>query len=263
MATYVIGDVQGCFDSLKALLNRFGWSRERDELWFVGDLVNRGPKSLDVLRFVMDLGPAARCVLGNHDLHLLARLTGVAGEKNLDTLDAVLAARDVDQITEWIATRPLLHEATVNKQRYVMVHAGLLPQWSLGEAEAHARSIEAELARPASRRSLLEQRKKHAPLRALTTMRTIHADGTLCEFSGKPIDAPDGCKPWFLMPHVERRATVVFGHWSALGLHLGTDAIGLDTGCVWGGKLSAIRLEDRTVFAQPAAETGPAAPRHK
>lgn len=249
MATYAIGDVQGCATTLERLLVRIGFAGH-DRLWLVGDLVNRGPRSADVLRLVRGLGERAVVVLGNHDLHLLARAAGLEPAKRRDTLDDVLSAPDRAPLLDWLRTRPLLHRDGA----WLMVHAGLLPAWTVDEAEARAREVEALLAQGRLAELLGDSRPARS-LRVLTRLRTCRDDGRLCDFDGAPEDAPDGCQPWFSSP--KRRSTevtVLFGHWSALGLHLGADAIGLDTGCVWGRTLTALRLEDRAVFSEPARE---------
>ena len=250
MATYAIGDVQGCMTTLHRLLRRIDFGR-RDRLWFVGDLVNRGPRSLDVLRFIKTLGDRATVVLGNHDLHLIARVEGIDKPKKRDTIEDVLDARDCDELVEWLRHQKILHrEGSV-----VMVHAGLLPRWTVKDAQHRARDCE-EVLQGRRREDLL--RGKHmasAWLRAFTRVRTVHDDGELSDYEGHPAHAPAGCYPWFAHPRRRSRdATVIFGHWSALGLHVSPDAIGLDTGCVWGRTLTALRLEDRAFFCEPAAE---------
>lgn len=250
MATYAIGDVQGCMTTLHRLLKRISFSR-RDRLWFCGDLVNRGPRSLDVLRFVRTLGDRAVTVLGNHDLHLIARAEGLAKSKRRETLDQVLDARDCDEIVEWLRHQPVLHR----EGKYVLVHAGLLPQWKLRDAWQRASEVE-EALRSKRRADLLRGKLQASEwLRVFTRLRTCHLDGTLCEFDGHPMDAPAGCLPWYAHPRRKSTdAVVLFGHWSALGLHVSADAIGLDTGCVWGRTLTAMRLEDGAFFFEPAAE---------
>ncbi len=250
MATYAIGDVQGCYKTLERLLRRIEFGR-RDRLWLVGDLVNRGPRSADVLRFAKGLGERAVVVLGNHDLHLIARAEGLAERKKRDTLDDVLDADDCDELVAWLREQPLVHR----EGNWLMVHAGLLPRWTAEDAQEKAREVEATL-RGRRRASLLTGGTRLAEtLRAFTRLRMCDSEGRLCDHDGPPADAPKGCISWF--EHPRRRSTdvtVVFGHWSALGLYVGTDAIGLDTGCVWGGALTALRLEDRAIFSERAAE---------
>lgn len=260
-ATYVIGDVHGCFETLLALWSRLGFDRARDRLWLVGDLVNRGPHSLEVLRWVRDLddrlGERLRVVLGNHDLHLLAHFDGYASPHRKDTLNEVLAAPDAAELVSWLAHRPLI----VRRDDVLMVHAGLLPQWTPEAAVARAREIEPVLRDPARRRPLLERSKaarddprwaaRRAALKVLTGLRTCTVHGEPCRFKGPPEEAPPRCLPWFEVPG--RRSagqTVVFGHWAAMGLRLAPAALALDSGCVWGNGLSALRLEDRALWQQ-------------
>ena len=264
MATYAIGDVQGCFAELEALLARVDFSPARDRVWLVGDLVNRGPRSLEVLRWAVEHDGCVVAVLGNHDLHLLARDLGVVSAKRRDTLDEILAAPDRARLIAWLRARPLVHR----ESGYLLVHAGIHPAWRITDAEAHAtdaasalRGDDAGTLLAASRamgpvpwKPKLRGTRRHVSiLQSLVTMRTLHDDGAPCDHKGAPADAPDDCRPWF----DHRRPapddpTVLFGHWAALGLHVGDHAIGLDTGCVWGGALTAMRLEDRTLFHQPA-----------
>jgi bis(5'-nucleosyl)-tetraphosphatase (symmetrical) len=246
VATYVIGDVQGCFITLERLLARIDFDLARDRLWFVGDLVNRGPSSLDVVRFVRDLGDRAVVVLGNHDLHLIARSRGRREPKRRDTFDDVLAAPEKNEIIDWLVSQPLFHR----EDDHVMVHAGILPGWSLEKAEA--------LARKAEKRLRDEQSKRLGPMLqgavdALTRLRTCTPSGEMClDYAGPPEDAPPGCRPWFELAEIPDEVTIFFGHWASLGLHLGDNAIGLDTGCVWGCALTAMRVEDRKLFHEPS-----------
>lgn len=253
MSTYVIGDVQGCYDTLVALLKRVSFDRKKDRAWFVGDLVNRGPKSLEVLRFIKDLGRSATAVLGNHDLHLIGRHAGIRRAKDGDTLDAVLAAPDAEALIQWLAERPLLfREGPVT-----LVHAGLRPEWTLADAERAAVSLATRIRDPNARRALYERDEYPPELKALATIRTCHVDGTLCKHNGTPETAPKGCHPWFEVAgrksHGE--STILFGHWSALGYRKGDDYVALDSGCVWGRTLTAYRLEDGRTFSEPAVES--------
>ena len=266
MATYAIGDIQGCMSSLERLLSLIGFSPAQDRLWLVGDLVNRGPRSIDVLRWARDLGPAVTCVLGNHDIHLLARAAGAAPAKKRDTLDDVLSARDAERLIDWLRKRPLVHvEGT-----WAMVHAGFHPQWTIDDARARAAEIERELQAPTWRAFLAQLYgptprwdarlgggdRWRAILAYLTRARTLKSDGRVeGEFDGAPADAPVGAVPWFAFPDAAWTThTVLFGHWAALGLDVGPHHVGLDTGCVWGQQLSAIRIEDRRVFQTRAVE---------
>ncbi len=261
MPTYAIGDVQGCSHELKSLVDRIGFDPANDRLWFVGDLVNRGPDSAGVLRFVKSLGDAAVTVLGNHDLHLLMVSEGMEKLHKSDTVQDVLDAPDRGELLEWLRHRPLLH---VEKEK-VLVHAGLLPSWSIEKAAILAAEVEKALTgkdrhdlmanmygnKPSCWEDGLEG---HARLRvvinAMTRMRFCSTDGRM-EFSHKGgLDKiPEGYMPWFEVPHPSwSGATVVFGHWSALGLLVRKHIMALDTGCLWGGALTAVRLEDRQVF---------------
>ncbi len=268
MATYAIGDIHGCYATLQRLLKRLRHDPRRDRLWLVGDLVNRGPRSLAVLRWASALDPVrAVAVLGNHDLHLLARAQGLAAPRRRDTLDDVLAARDRDDLLAWLGARPLLHR----EDGWAMVHAGLLPEWTLGRAAELAAEVEAELRGAGARRLLSTLRaeppgrfretlspaaRRRLALAGLTRLRTVDRRGRMAtDWSGAPAAAPAGHLPWFAAPgRRSRRAQIVFGHWAALGLHLADGVAGLDTGCVWGNSLTALRLDDGRVFAEPAAE---------
>ena len=268
MATYAIGDIQGCFDELQALLGEIGFSAGRDRLWFVGDLVNRGPASLQVLRFVKSLGPAALTVLGNHDLHL-AMLDGGYGKPNKDdTLEDILAAPDRAELLAWLRTQPLMHV----EDEYALVHAGLLPAWPAEQARDLAREVEEVLASPnypdllanmygslpaAWDRGLKGWDRLRLIVNAMTRMRFCSWDGVI-EFRTKgPVEKePVGNLPWFQVPgRKSADHTVVCGHWSALGLRVERNLLALDTGCLWGGALTAIRLEDRKLFQHQCART--------
>lgn len=261
MPTYVIGDVQGCSHELESLVDGIGFDPVRDRLWFVGDLVNRGPDSAGVLRFVKSLGDAAVTVLGNHDLHLLMVADGMEKLHKSDTVQDVLDAPDRDELIAWLRHRPLLHV----EDGVVMVHAGLLPSWSAEKACSLAREVESAL-QGKERLDLManmygnkpafweESLAGHARLRviinAMTRMRFCTAEGRM-EFSHKGglVSAPEGYMPWFDVPDASwTGATIVFGHWSALGLLVRENLMALDTGCLWGGALTALRLEDRRVF---------------
>jgi bis(5'-nucleosyl)-tetraphosphatase (symmetrical) len=265
VATYAVGDIQGCYEPFRRLLDRIAFEPTRDRLWLVGDLVNRGPRSLDVLRWAREHDDCVTCVLGNHDLHLLARASGHRGGKKGDTLDEILAAPRRDELLDWLRGRPLLHREDTT----VLVHAGLLPAWTVDHAQALAHELEAALQGPDHRRTLgaiysrgstgwrddLAPPARWRTLAAVfTRLRTIGPDGRASyDFAGPPDEAPAGARPWFVMPG--RRSadhTVVFGHWAALGLHLAPGVVGLDSGCVWGGALSAVRLPDLAVFQEPA-----------
>jgi bis(5'-nucleosyl)-tetraphosphatase (symmetrical) len=265
---YAIGDIQGCMESLRALLARIDYDPARDRLWLTGDLVNRGPRSLAVLRWARDQGDAVVAVLGNHDLHLLARASGVAARRPRDTLEDVLAAPDRDELVDWLRARPLL----CRRERLVLVHGGLLPAWTVEEAEGLAREVEEELRGPrwiallagwrgapaAWRADLAPAQRRAVALTAMATLRAVTADGAMRrDFNGPPDEMPAGCVAWFDHPaRRSRDARVVCGHWAALGLLLRDDLAALDTGCVWGKRLTALRLDDGALFQQPALERG-------
>jgi bis(5'-nucleosyl)-tetraphosphatase (symmetrical) len=265
MALYAIGDIQGCHAEFRALLDLIGFAPARDRLWLVGDLVNRGPDSLAVLRDVMALGDAAVTVLGNHDLHLLAVAAGHQKPHRSDTLAAILAAPDRDALLAWLARRPLV---TVEGD-HLLVHAGLLPAWTAATAAMLSREIEAKLASADAGRFLSvlygdEPRtwrddlqgddRLRAAINAFTRMRFCTAGGTmeLREKRGREF-TPEGFRPWFA--HDARqtaRLTVVCGHWSTLELDLAPNVLMLDAGCLWGGTLTAVRLPDRRVYQVPS-----------
>ena len=259
MAIWAIGDVQGCFETLRRLLVRIGGPPRGDRIVLVGDLVNRGPRSLEVLRWAAGAGDRVEAVLGNHDVHLLARALGVAGAAPRDTLDEVLEAPDRDALLGWLQARPLLLRAG----EAVVVHAGLLPSWTVTEAERLAREAERKLRGPSAPRALATIHGRSGgpehllAARVLTRIRYCDAEGLPAwKASQPPGEAPPGLRPWFDAPGRRSSGTpIIFGHWAALGLLLREDATCLDTGCVWGGALAALRLEDRRLVQEPPAET--------
>lgn len=261
MSTYAIGDIQGCYDELLELLDRISFNPAKDTVWLVGDLVSRGPKSLETLRYVRSLGDAAITVLGNHDLNLLAVAAGVRKPHRSDAVEAVLGASDRDDLMEWLRTRKMMHVGA----DYAMVHAGLLPQWSVPRAHELAGEVEAALGGP-SHVEFLTRMYGNSPARwdedltgydrlrvivnAMTRLRLCDAEGNM-ELSHKtgPEGGPAGYMPWFEVPARASAGTpIVFGHWAALGLKLTDDVLAIDTGCVWGRSLSAVRLEDRRLY---------------
>jgi bis(5'-nucleosyl)-tetraphosphatase (symmetrical) len=267
MATYAIGDVHGCFKTLQKLLRKIDLDRRRDRLWLVGDLVNRGPRSLDVLRWAVEQDDRIVAVLGNHDLHLLARAAGVSIPKRRDSLEEVLGAPDRDDLLGWLRTRPLLHR----EGGFTLVHAGLFPEWTLIQAAELARTTEtalrdgvapgllASFERKDDERwdeSLKDGDRVRVALAGFARLRTLQPDGRMCSsFSGPPKEAPDGCRPWFEMPERRSRGeTVIFGHWAALGLWIQDGIAGLDSGCAWGRELTALRLEDGRLFQQKVVD---------
>ena len=278
MAVYAIGDIQGCFRPLQRLLEVVDFDPRRDRLLFTGDLVNRGPESLAVLRYVRALGDRAEAVLGNHDLHLLAVWTGHNAPRRKDSLRQVLDAPDADELMDWLRCRPLLHEETA--LGWLLVHAGVYPQWDLNEARQRAREVEQALRGP-NFRDYFAYLYGNRPDRwspdlagwdrlrfitnAFTRMRYCDPDGRLLlEFKGAPEDAPDDHIPWFRMPGRPLAADpmqVVCGHWSTLGWRDESGVHSIDTGCLWGGGLTALRLDgDAERFTLPCAaymEPGP------
>jgi bis(5'-nucleosyl)-tetraphosphatase (symmetrical) len=259
MGLYAIGDVQGCDVELGLLLRAVRFSADRDQLWFVGDLVNRGPDSLGVLRRIRALGAAATVTLGNHDLHLLAVAAGHARIRSDDTLSEILSAPDRDALLEWLSGQVLLHEERA--LNLCMVHAGLAPQWDLPLARQCAREFEAALRHDPA--GLFERLYGDQPDRwedvhageqrlrfianCFTRLRYVDTDGRLAlRVKGSPKKSQTASLiPWFEAPEARWRGPrIIFGHWSTLGFFRNADVIGLDTGCVWGSTLTALRLDD-------------------
>jgi len=265
MSHYVVGDIQGCHAELMQLLDMVAFDQRRDRLWLVGDLVNRGPDSLAVLRTVKDLGAAATTVLGNHDLHLLIVAAGYGKAHKHDTLSDVLEAPDRDELLDWLRGLPLV----VREGERLMVHAGLLPSWTSADAVMLAHEVEAVLRSPdhgeflsdlygdEPRRwsdDLAGMDRLRAIVNVCTRMRFCGADGTM-EFSEKrgTGHAPPGLAPWFTHPSRRSAGEIVYcGHWSTLELMIAPNVLMLDSGCVWGGTLTAIRLDDGRLFQAPS-----------
>ena len=255
MAAYLIGDVQGCDSALQRLLDTIDFSPSRDTLYLLGDLVNRGPESLQVLRRLMALGTSAHCLMGNHDLHLLAVAQGVRPLHRSDTLHDILQAPDRDTLLQWVRQRPLALRA----HGWLMVHAGVLPQWTADQTLALATEGSGLLQHPDGQAWLQrmygnqpdhwrddwpEDDRWRVVINALTRLRFCSASGVM-EFSTKDSAglAPEGFMPWFDVPgRLTAGTPVAFGHWSTLGLQQRPDLLALDTGCVWGGCLTAARL---------------------
>jgi len=274
MAHYAIGDIQGCRAELCELLALIGFSPATDRLWLTGDLVNRGPDSLGVLREVHALGGAAQTVLGNHDLHLLTVAAGHRLSHRDDTIAQILAAPDRDELLEWLARQPL----AIAESNMLMVHAGVLPQWSAARVLALAGEVETVLAStdrepflrvlygddPHAWRDDLEGFDRlRAIVNALTRLRFCTSDGRM-EFREKrgAAHAPPGFAPWFLHePRCSASSLVICGHWSTLGLVLAPNVLMLDSGCLWGGPLTAMRLSDRRVYQVPSHAQVTPAPR--
>ena len=268
MSTYAIGDVQGCYDELRSLLRVCGFDSSRDRLWFVGDLVNRGPRSLDVLRFVADLGERARVVLGNHDLHLIASARGTRGLRGKDTFHDVLDAADGEALVDWLRARPLVHHDP--ERGCVMVHAGIAPAWTIDDALGHGAELARALRAPdhprllagmygnepdAWRDSLGGIERLRFITNAFTRMRYCRADGRLDFAETRPPgDQDPALTPWYTQRGGDAdRVRIVFGHWATLQLRTALPrnlhVRHVDTGCVWGGSLTALRLEDDREFS--------------
>ena len=259
MALYCIGDIQGCDSALGRLLDEIGFSASRDTVYLLGDLVNRGPGSAAVLRRCMQQGDALRPLLGNHDLHLLAAAHGARKPSRRDTLDQVLDASDRSALLAWLRQQPLMRMHLHAGERLAMVHAGLLPAWTVDEALALAREVQ-EVLRGPGLSDFLHQMYGNGPDRwdpaltgmdrlrtivnAMTRLRFCSADGVMdFESTESAGTAPEGLMPWFEVPGRRAGGTLVaFGHWSTLGLLDRPDTLALDTGCVWGGCLSAMRF---------------------
>jgi bis(5'-nucleosyl)-tetraphosphatase (symmetrical) len=258
MTTWAIGDIQGCHDELRALVAQLGFRADRDQLWFTGDLVNRGPQSLETLRYVRSLGDNAVTVLGNHDLHLLAVAYATKRKiKSADTITDILEARDRDTLLEWLMSRPLIHHDSSRKT--LLVHAGVVPQWSADTAATLAREVEAVLKKDP--RALFDEMYGDQPdkwsdalngmerlrfaINALTRLRICTRDGRVdLKMKGGTKDIRAPFKPWFEWDNRESRdERVIFGHWSALGFVSTHGVVGLDTGCVWGGSLTALDID--------------------
>ncbi|MEW5975528.1 MAG: symmetrical bis(5'-nucleosyl)-tetraphosphatase [Acidobacteriota bacterium] len=263
MATYVIGDIHGCYGALRRLLTQLRFDPAADHIWLVGDLVNRGPCSLEVLRWASSLGSSLVSVLGNHDLHLLARHLGVVQAKPKDDLMPVLQAPDRDRLLDWLRRQPLAW----SQKGYLMIHAGLLPDWTIervlalsGEISAMLQGVEAAdlleavmRDRASERTARFDQAGPSQALRVLTQLRALNIKARPAPSFVGPLDQlPPGLIPWFRFP--ARRtasANVIFGHWAALDFHREPGVVALDSNCVRGGMLTAFRLEDERVFQEP------------
>ena len=261
VAQYAIGDLQGCYDPFRRLLDKISFDPEKDRVWLTGDLVNRGPKSRKTLRYVKSLGKSAITVLGNHDLHLLALANDIkVSNSRYDSLWKILGKDDCDELIDWLRFRPMAHYS--KKLNTLMVHAGVPPKWSASKTLARAKEVEVALRRD-DYAGFLENMYGDEPTKwsgklsgnarlryivnALTRMRMLDADGQLnFDYSGQPENAPGRLTPWFKVSGAKWRGTrIVFGHWSALGLIVENDLIAVDTGCVWGRQLTAVRLNKK------------------
>ncbi len=265
MATYAIGDIQGCYHAFQALLARINFNPKVDELWLVGDLINRGNGSLEVLRWCYEHQDSLKVVLGNHDLHALVVAAGFVKAHKGDTLDALLDANDKDVLLSWLRHQRLIYQDdTLLAAPYLMVHAGLLPQWTAEQALSYAKEVEAAL-RGDGYLDFLAHMYGNLPsgwtdelsgldrlrviTNAMTRLRVCTEQGVMeFSFKGELADVPSGFVPWF---DVQNRATrdsqVIFGHWSALGLQQRPNVYALDTGCLWGGQLTAMNLQTKAI----------------
>lgn len=264
MATYAVGDIQGCFHSFQALLKKIQFNAAVDQLWLVGDLINRGSGSLEVLRWIFDHQSSIVTVLGNHDLHTLVVAEGFVSPHRSDTIQSLIDAPDAPALLSWLRQQPLLHM----EHGHLMVHAGLLPQWTPTKAQALANEVHAALSAD-NYRDFLKHMYGNQPVQwnnvlagwdrlrvitnAMTRLRLCSQVGEMeFKFKGEVSNRPLGYEPWF---EVTNRAAVdtpiIFGHWSALGLHTANNVYALDTGCLWGGALTALRIEDKAVFQVP------------
>ena len=258
MSIYAIGDVQGCYDELLRLLDAIAFNEHSDQLWFVGDLVNRGPKSLETLRFIKSLGDSAIAVLGNHDMHLLAAACSVPSSNTKIALKEVLAAPDRDELIHWLRHRPLFH----HNDQFCMVHAGIPPQWDFNQTKKMAEAVEKALQSKAYK-SLLKAMYGNKPdiwspllrgtsrlrfgINCFTRMRYCDAEGRLdFNFNGPPGSQPAKLMPWFAVPNRNKfEMKIVFGHWSSLGYYEDNTCYAIDTGCLWGGQLTALKLGEQ------------------
>lgn len=261
MAVYAIGDIQGCFDELLKLLELLKFNPNQDQVWLAGDLVNRGFKSAQVLRFAMAHNNSVKVVLGNHDLHLIANAVGINDHHHrMDTMASVLEADDCEQLIAWLRHQPLFHHDA--KLGFSMVHAGLPPQWSLKKIMKRAQEVEAVLQgkhwqdffkymygnKPNEwSKNLKGWDRLRYITNCFTRLRYCHEDGRLAlKFKGEPQDKPVGQLPWFEMPNRKTKLDrIVFGHWSALGTGQYGNVFSLDSGAVWGGKLTAVRIDKK------------------
>lgn len=258
--TYVLGDIQGCDAALQALLAKCEFDPAQDRLWIAGDMINRGPGNVAVLRYLKNLGPRATCILGNHDFFFLAVVAGAVQQAADDTLHDLLAAPDRDELVAWLRHRPLFHV----EGQHAMVHAGLLPQWSIQQAQALAAEVETQLrgdewqsflrglwgGKPSLwSNSLSGPDRLRIIVNAMCRLRFLHPDGRIDLKPKGPPENHTGLIPWYEFPAAQWRShTLLHGHWSALGYRDNGSVIALDSGCVWGGKLSALRIEDRRLW---------------
>lgn len=261
MAIYAIGDLQGCYSELEQLLAKINFNPKLDQVWFVGDLVNRGPQSLETIQFVRELGDAAICVLGNHDIHLIACYCGIQSCKPKSSLNQILNHSSAQEIIDWLRLQPLLHfDPNIN---WVIVHAGFLPQWDLTTAQNCAKQVEqqlrsdnyAEFLQHAYgnypnqwREGLADKDRWRVILNAFTRLRLCDSQGQMdFEFKGPLGEQNDHLHAWFEIPRQSENINIIFGHWSALGLKQQKNLLSLDTGCLWGNQLTAARIDSDPV----------------
>lgn len=260
MARYAIGDIQGCYDELRILLDTLAFDPDKDQIFLVGDLVNRGPKSLQVLRFIKSLGKRATCVLGNHDLHLLALSQGNSKHYNNTSLDSIFTAPDADELLTWLRHRPLLHHD--KKTKFNIIHGGLPPQWDIKTARAMAKEVESVI-RGSDHPYFFKHMYGNEPdiwsnkldgierLRFITNcftrLRYCDANGKLgLKEKGAPEDHNNAYMPWYEVPgRASRDAKIIFGHWSTIGYHHSNNVWAIDSGCLWGDKLTALRIRKK------------------
>ncbi|MCE9870488.1 bis(5'-nucleosyl)-tetraphosphatase (symmetrical) ApaH [Hafnia alvei] len=269
MSTLLIGDVHGCYEELRSLLAQVDFDPAKDTLWLTGDLVARGPDSVEVLRYVQSLGDSVRMVLGNHDLHLLAVYAGISRNKPKDKITPLLDAPDADSLINWLRRQPVLQ--VDNELKLVMAHAGISPQWDIETAQLCAREVEAVLSSDSYPLflnamygdmpnswvdGLTGLQRLRFSTNALTRMRYCFPGGELdmiCKDA--PGEAPSPLKPWFNLPSkvLDEGYSIAFGHWASLeGKGTPPQIYALDTGCCWGGDLTMLRWEDKQYFTQPS-----------
>jgi bis(5'-nucleosyl)-tetraphosphatase (symmetrical) len=267
MATYAIGDIQGCYHAFQALLKRLDFNPKSDRLWLVGDIINRGSGSLEVLRWCYQHQDSIQMVLGNHDLHTIAVAHGIRTLNKRDTIQPILDAPDAKLLLDWLRHQPLM----VANEDYLMVHAGLLPQWQPNEALAYAKEVETALqndhyidflshmygdAPNIWHDSLAGYDRLRVITNAMTRLRVCSPEGALdFKFKGTLADVPKGLIPWFDVPNrASEHQPIIFGHWSALGLQQRPNIYAIDTGCLWGGVLTALCLETKQLTQEPSKE---------
>lgn len=270
MAIYAVGDLQGCYQELRKLTDKLNFDPALDQIWFVGDLVNRGPSSLETLRFIRSLKHSATAVLGNHDLHLLAVSEGLRKVKKKDTVTPILDAPDAAELLDWVRHRPVMYyDSSIDT---AMVHAGIYPDWTLAQAQQYARELEYTLQGPSYRDflaemygdtpshwddELIDNDRLRFITNSFTRMRFVSERMELDLLNKSGLDAiPNASLPWFRIPNRQNQSTrIVFGHWATLGFYQENNVIALDTGCVWGGQMSALQLDsDSEALTQVGCE---------